>query len=227
MSQLINLENSIGYRFEDIGHLENALIHTSYANEQGMGRINSNERLEFLGDAVLSIIVAEYVYGISPAMSEGELTRHRASLVCEEALASYAREINLGGYLKLGRGENKNGGADRDSILSDAFEAVLAAIYLDGGMIPANYFVMRFVSEQGDDYGSFRDYKTDLQEIIQQNPEERVQYVLVGEEGPDHNKTFTFEVRLNDTNVIGRGSGHSKKEAEQNASREALSLMGK
>ena len=227
MSRLSNLENNIGYWFGDISYLENALIHTSFANEQGMGRINSNERLEFLGDAILSVIVAEYLYNVSPAMPEGELTKHRASLVCEEALASYAREIRLGDFLLLGKGENKNGGAERDSILSDAFEAVLAAIYLDGGMNPATYFVMRFVSEQGEDYGTFRDYKTELQEIIQQNPEERVQYVLVGEEGPDHNKTFTFEVRLNDTNVIGRGSGRSKKEAEQNASREALSLMGK
>ncbi len=220
MSQL---EKKIGYYFGEQSLLDEALTHSSYANEHGQSRLSCNERLEFLGDSVLSIIVTEYLFLKSPKMPEGELTKRRASLVCEEALASFAREIDLGSSIKLGRGEIKNGGASRDSTLSDCFEALIAAIFLDGGMEPARYFVMRFVNEH--DSEELRDFKTELQEIIQKNPEERVRYVVVDEQGPDHSKTFTVEVHLN-SNVIGSGTGHSKKEAEQNASREALDLMG-
>ncbi len=220
MSQL---EKTIGYYFGQPALLDEALTHSSYANEHGQNRISCNERLEFLGDSVLSIIVSEYLFARRPKMPEGELTKRRAALVCEEALAGFAREIELGKAIKLGKGESKTGGADRDSTLSDCFEALIAAVYLDGGMEPARCFVMRFVDEH--DRDGVRDYKTELQEVIQKNPEERVKYVVVGEAGPDHNKQFTVEVRLN-SNTIGRGSGHSKKEAEQNASKEALELMG-
>ncbi len=220
MSQL---EKTIGYYFGQPALLDEALTHSSYANEHGQNRISCNERLEFLGDSVLSIIVSEYLFAKRPKMPEGELTRRRAALVCEEALAGFAREIELGRAMKLGKGEGKTGGADRDSTLADCFEALIASIYLDGGMEPARCFVMRFVNEHDND--GVRDYKTELQEVIQKNPEERVRYVVVSETGPDHNKVFTVEVRLN-SNTIGRGSGHSKKEAEQSASREALELMG-
>ncbi len=219
------IEQKIGYAFGDAGLLDEALTHSSYANEHGMGRIACNERLEFLGDSVLSVIVSEHLFTKQPSLPEGELTKRRAALVCEDALAAYAREIGLGEFIKLGRGEAKGGGANRPSILADGFEALIAAIFLDGGMTPAKFFVMRFIEEHDEQAENPRDYKTELQEIIQQNPEERVRYVLVEESGPDHNKTFTFEVHLN-SNVIGRGSGHSKKQAEQNAAKEALSLMG-
>ncbi len=218
-------ERKIGYEFGDEGWLDEALTHSSYANEHGLGRIACNERLEFLGDSVLSVIVSEHLFAKQPKLPEGELTKRRAALVCEGALASYAQEIDLGSYIKLGRGEAKGGGANRPSILADCFEAVIAAIFLDGGMMPANFFVMRFIDQHTEMTDTQRDYKTELQEIIQQNPEERVRYVLVEESGPDHDKTFTFEVLLN-SNVIGKGSGHSKKQAEQNAAKEALKLMG-
>ena len=221
MSQL---EKRIGYFFGQPDLLEEAMTHSSYANEHGRSRLSCNERLEFLGDSILSVIVSEHLYARQPKLPEGELTKRRAALVCEESLAGFAREIGLGEAMKFGRGEMKNGGAERDSTLADCFEALIAAIYLDGGIEPARYFVMRFVSESSPE--THRDYKTELQEIIQKNPEERVRYVVVDEQGPDHSKTFTVEVRLN-SNVIGTGTGHSKKEAEQNASREALSLMGR
>lgn len=220
-----NFEQTIGYEFGDIELLEEALTHSSYANEHGLGRIACNERLEFLGDSVLSVIVSEYLFSQRPKLPEGELTKRRAALVCESALATYANEIDLGAYIKLGRGEVKGGGGSRPSILADCFEAVIAAIFLDGGMMPAQYFVMRFIEEHDELVEHPRDYKTELQEIIQQNPEERLRYILAEESGPDHDKTFIFEVHLN-SNVIGRGAGHSKKQAEQNAAREALKLMG-
>ncbi|MEG0912349.1 MAG: ribonuclease III [Oscillospiraceae bacterium] len=218
-------EQIIGYEFGQIGLLEEALTHSSFANEHGLGRIACNERLEFLGDSVLSVIVSEYLFAKRPKLPEGELTKQRAALVCEGALAAYAHEIELGDYMMLGKGEEKGGGADRPSILADCFEAVIASVFLDGGMTPAKHFVMRFIEEHYDYSDTPRDYKTELQEIIQQNPEERVRYVLVDESGPDHEKSFTFEVHLN-SNVIGKGSGHSKKQAEQNAASEALHLMG-
>ncbi len=220
------LEERLGYKFNNINLLKNALTHSSYANEVRDG-FSSNERLEFLGDSVLSIVVSDYIYKHYPNMPEGELTKLRASLVCEKSLCAFSRELELGNYLMLGKGEEKGGGRERDSILADAFEAVLAAIYLDGGMEPARRHVMNFVLRelQHTDDEVFKDYKTALQEIIQRNPEEAVSYILTGESGPDHDKEFTVEVRLN-SNVIGRGRGKNKKRAEQMAAKEALMLMG-
>lgn len=224
---MISLENKLGYKFKNINLLKNALTHSSYANEVRNG-FSSNERLEFLGDSVLSIIVSDYIFNKFPKMPEGELTRLRSSLVCEKALCEFSRELNLGDYLLLGKGEEKSGGRERDSILADAFEAVLAAIYIDGGMEPAKKHVMNFVLREIKHHSSedtFKDYKTNLQEIIQQNPEESISYILTDESGPDHDKSFTVEVRMN-SNVIGVGSGKSKKQAEQMAAKEALRLMG-
>ena len=222
-----SLETKLGYKFKNINYLKNALTHSSYANEVRSG-FSSNERLEFLGDSVLSVTVSDYTYKQFPSMPEGELSRLRATLVCEKSLCGFSRELELGKYLMLGKGEDHNGGRERDSILADAFEAVLAAMYLDGGMEVARKHVMRFVlREINNEYEDvFKDYKTVLQEIIQRNPEESVTYIVTDENGPDHNKQFTVEVHLN-SNVIGRGTGHSKKQAEQMAAKQALELMGK
>ena len=220
------LQQKLNYRFKNINLLKNALTHSSYANEvRSAGR--SNERLEFLGDSVLSIIVSEYIYKNFPNLPEGELTRKRASLVCEQALCTFSRELGIGRCLLLGKGEDKGGGRERDSILADAFEAVLAAMYLDGGMEVAKQHVMRFVLREINNTQDtlFKDYKTVLQEIIQRNPEESVTYILTGESGPDHNKLFTVEVHLN-SNIIGKGEGKSKKQAEQMAAKQTLELMG-
>lgn len=222
-----SLEIRLDYKFNNISLLKNALVHSSYANEV-RGNTHSNERLEFLGDSVLSIIVADHLFNQYPNMPEGELTKLRASLVCEKSLCSFARELCLGDHLLLGKGEDKNGGRERDSILADAFEAVLAAIYIDGGMDAAKKHIFNTVLrdlEHHTDETSFKDYKTVLQEIIQRNPEESVSYTLIDETGPDHDKVFTVEVHLN-SNVIGCGSGKSKKQAEQMAAKQALELMG-
>ncbi len=219
------LMDEIGYRFQDIRLLEKALTHSSYANE-GKGHRESYERLEFLGDSVLGFITARYLYEKDRG-PEGELTKLRAAVVCEKALCSYSQKLGIGQYMRLGRGEAHTGGTTRPSILADMYEAVLAAIYLDGGMEPAEKFVLRFIIPEAESQRRrhFKDYKTTLQEIIQQNPGERLEYVLVGASGPDHYKSFQVEVHLN-SNVIGKGIGHSKKEAEQQAAREALKLMG-
>ncbi|MEE1055114.1 MAG: ribonuclease III, partial [Acutalibacteraceae bacterium] len=176
---------------------------------------------------VLSIIVSNYLFNQFPNMPEGELTKLRASLVCEKSLCAFSRELELGKFLQLGKGEDKGGGRERDSILADAFEAVLAAIYLDGGMEIARKHVMNFVLRElkHTDDEVFKDYKTALQEIIQRNPEESVSYILTDEFGPDHDKQFTVEVHLN-SNIIGTGKGKSKKQAEQMAAKQALHLMG-
>lgn len=218
-------EKKLNYTFKNKELLETALTHSSYANEQRGGAV-CNERLEFLGDSVLSIIVSDYLYN-NFSLPEGRLTKLRASLVCEKTLCRFSRSLQVGQFLKLGRGERATGGADRDSLLADAFEAILAAIYLDGGMEPAKRHVMRFVLEElrHMEHENFKDYKTELQEVIQRNPEENLHYVLTGQSGPDHNKQFTVEVRLN-SNVIGVGTGHSKKAAEQAAACKALELMG-
>lgn len=215
----------LGYDFKNIAYLRTALTHSSYANERK--GIVCNERQEFLGDSVLSIIVSDYIYKHCPELPEGELTKLRASLVCEKTLASYARSIDLGNHLLLSRGESKSGGRNRPSILADAFESVIAAIYLDGGMKNARKFVLSFVVKDIKNHKTkrFNDYKTRLQEIVQKNPEEKISYVLTGESGPDHDKHFTVEVHLN-SNIVGKGGGRSKKEAEQQAAREALELMG-
>ncbi len=220
------LQKKLGYKFNNIKLLENALTHSSYANEVRNG-LTSNERLEFLGDSVLSVIVADYLFSNYKDIPEGELTKLRASLVCEKSLCVFSRELEIGKFLLLGKGEEKGGGRERDSILADAFEAVLAAIYLDGGMEIARQFVLNFVKAELENKAKdgFKDYKTALQEIIQRNPEESVTYILKSESGPDHNKVFEVEVHLN-SNVIGVGSGKNKKQAEQMAAKQALELMG-
>lgn len=219
-------EEKLGYHFKNPSYLATALTHSSYANENKSAGC-SNERLEFLGDSVLGVVVADYLYKNYPNMPEGDLTKNRAALVCEKACCNFSRQIGVGDYLRLSHGEQNSGGRTRSSILADAFEAIIAAIYMDSGMEEARTFILRFVKPmiQMSKPKAFKDYKTSLQEIIQQNPEEHLEYVLTGESGPDHNKHFTVEVHLN-SNVIGKGGGRSKKEAEQQAAREALELMG-
>ena len=214
---MTEFEHQIQYHYVNGRLMSEALTHSSYVNE-GRKHIKNNQRLEFLGDSVLSIIVAQHLFEHYTHLPEGELTKLRASLVCEKSLHKFALSINLGKYLVLGKGEENTGGRERPSILADAFEAVIASIYLDGGLEKAREFVLRKVT-----YVS--DYKTALQEIIQKNKEEKIEYVIVGEKGPDHNKTFTVEVHLN-SNVIGVGEGRSKKQAEQVAAQQALALMG-
>ena len=219
------LEQRIGYRFHKPELLTEALCHSSYANEK-RGVLRCNERLEFLGDSVLSIVVSNHLFRNCEHLPEGDLTKIRASLVCEQSLYGWAQTIGLGDYLLLGHGESNSGGRERPSILADAFEAVIAAMYLDGGMEAVTPYILGFLPEHFDrPSAAFHDYKTVLQEVIQQNPEEHVEYVLTGEEGPDHAKTFMVEVRMN-SNVIGVGKGKSKKIAEQMAAKEALQLMG-
>ena len=218
------LQNNLGYHFKNPALLARALTHSSYANERHVDT-GDNERLEFLGDSVLGFITAEYLFANHRDFPEGELTKLRAYAVCEKSLFSYAEEIGLGNYLKLGKGEERTGGRTRPSVLSDAFEAVIAAIYLDGGMDEAKKLVLRFVVPYVEAKPTFKDYKTMLQEVVQKNQGETLEYVLVSETGPDHDKCFTVEVHLN-SNVIGRGVGGSKKKAEQNAAKEALELMG-
>lgn len=220
------LEKTIGYVFSNKKLLKTALTHSSFSNESRVDEQN-NERQEFLGDSVLSIIVSDFLFR-NFRVPEGELTKLRASLVCEQSLYEFASAISLGEYLLLGHGERQNGGAERPSILSDAFEALIASIYLDSGIDEARKFVIPFVETmlmQGEE-STFVDYKTILQEIIQKNPEEIIQYKLVDESGPDHDKMFTVELYLN-SNVIGKGSGRSKKIAEQEAAKQALELMGR
>lgn len=219
-------EKVLGYTFMNKKLIVQALSHSSYANEKKQPK-NSNERLEFLGDSVLSIIVSDHLYKNLTNVAEGDLTKLRASLVCEKSLFDFANQINLGKYILLGKGEDNTGGRERPSIVSDAFEAVIAAIYLDGGMDAARKHIMRFIPADPLHVTkhSFSDFKTFLQEVVQRNPEEKVEYILIGEEGPDHNKRFVVDVMLN-SQVIGKGMGRSKKEAEQLAAKEALELMG-
>ena len=221
----MTLEERIGYQFQNKKYLRRALTHSSYSNES-REKPESNERMEFLGDAVLSLVVSNYIFHRFH-LDEGDLTKIRASMVCEKSLFRFAQEVGLGEELYLGRGEEQMGGRTRPSIVSDAFEALIAAIFLDGGLEPAGRFVLRFVREELEtgERSAFVDYKTMLQEIVQKNPEERVNYVLVEENGHDHDKHFVVEVRLN-SNVIGRGESRSKKGAEQLAAKEALELMG-
>ena len=214
------LETIIGYKFKNPELLEIALTHTSYANESRTP-VKHNERLEFLGDSVLSVVVADYLFHQS-GRPEGELTRMRASLVSEDALFQFAQEIQLGEYLRLGHGEDLGGGRSRPSVVSDAFEAVIAALYLDGGMEAARNFILPFITEGKH---AEADYKTRLQEIVQQNPEEKLSYVVEQESGPDHDKHFVVAVRFN-SDKVARGEGRSKKVAEQHAAREALKLLG-
>lgn len=218
-------EQLIGYTFRDKKLLETALTHSSYANEH---RCKSYERLEFLGDSVLGFVTAEYLYAHFPDLPEGQLTKNRAALVCERSLCGFSKSLQVGSFLRLSHGEINSGGRDRASILADVFESTIAAIYRDSGELEtARKFILRFIgpAAKQQNVKPFKDYKTTLQEIIQQNPEERLEYVVTGESGPDHDKHFVVEVHLN-SNVIGKGGGRSKKEAEQQAAREALELMG-
>ena len=218
------LQQKLEYEFKNEALLLRALSHSSFVNENHSVD-GSNERLEFLGDSVLGLITAENFFMNYKDFPEGELTKLRAAMVCEKSLAGFAREIELGKYLMLGKGEMITGGRERPSIQADAFEAVIAAIYLDGGMEAAKKFVLKYIDEAIRRHQSVKDYKTMLQEVIQRNPGEIIEYVLVGETGPDHDKRFEVEVHLN-SNVIGKGIGKSKKRAEQEAAREALELMG-
>lgn len=219
------LEEKIGYRFKNKEILLEALRHSSYANET---RTTSNERLEFLGDAVLSKIVSEYIYKRFSGRDEGDLSNIRRQIIEQKTLAEFARKINLGDYLFLGNGEEHSGGRVIDSNLEDAFEAVVAAIFLDGGEASAEKFIMPFAIEKADTISSSKrlsDPKSLLQEIVQETPGEILEYTITGSDGPDHDKTFYCEVRVN-RNVIGDGKGKSKKEAEKNAARKALLLFG-
>ena len=220
-----DLEAAIGYRFENITLLQNALTHSSYANERWHNSLLSNERLEFLGDAILGMTVAKYLYQTFPDRPEGELTRMRADMVCEQTLAKVAARINLGKHLLLGNGEEQGGGRTRNSILADAVESVIAATYLDGGMEAAQRFIEQFILVEVPVKKLHNaDYKTALQELVQQKKNQVLSYALVGESGPDHDKQFDVEVSLNGQ-VVGAGSGSSKKRAEQAAARAALEKL--
>lgn len=222
----MKFEDKIGYQYNNKQLLTEALTHSSYSNE-GKKNGKDNERLEFLGDSILSLVVAENLFTNYKHLPEGELTKLRASLVCEKSLFEFAQQIDLGEYLHVGKGEEHTGGRERPSILADAFEAVIASIYLDGGYDNAKKFVLGFVPDNLDTKKTnvLSDFKTALQEIIQKNREEKIEYVLIEETGPDHNKSFMVEVHLN-SNIIGVGKGKSKKQAEQFAAKEALQLMG-
>lgn len=210
------LEEKLHYHFKNRDLLITALTHSSYANE-AKAPTKYNERLEFLGDSVLSLVVANYLFRHS-TRPEGELSRMRASLVSEEALFQFAKEIDLGAYLRLGRGEELGGGRERPSVVSDAFEAVIAALYLDGGMEAARSFILPFITEGKT---AEEDYKTKLQEVIQQNPEDKLSYAVTGESGPSHDKRFEVTVLLNGS-AMAAGTGRSKKAAEQQAAKAAL-----
>ena len=216
MEKLDELQEAIGYRFRNLQLLEQALTHSSYANEKGLGHLGCNERLEFLGDAVLELISSDFLYHRYPTLPEGDMTKTRASVVCEPTLALCAAEFSLGRYLRLGRGEDMTGGRNRNSVVSDALEALIGAIYLDGGFASAKEFVIRFVMNDIEHKKLFYDSKTILQEMIQGRQQDELRYVMLGEEGPDHDKTFLAAATLG-SREIGRGSGRTKKAAEQMA----------
>ena len=220
-----DLEVAIGYRFKNITLLQNALTHSSYANERWHDSLKSNERLEFLGDSVLGMLVAEYLYRNFPDRPEGELTRMRADMVCEKTLAGVANQVGLGQHLMLGHGEERFGGRTRESILADAVESVIAAAFLDGGMAAALGIIQRFILCNVPVTKLHNaDYKTTLQELVQQKKNQVLNYTLVGQSGPDHDKQFDVEVSLNG-NVVGKGSGRSKKRAEQMAAKAAIEKL--
>jgi len=220
-----DLETAIGYRFQNIQLLQNALTHSSYANERWHNSLLSNERLEFLGDSVLGMLVADYLYRNFPDRPEGELTRMRADMVCEKTLAAAANRIGLGEHLLLGHGEERFGGRNRESILADAMESVIAASFLDGGIEAALKIVQQFILVEVPVTKLHNaDYKTALQELVQQKKNQVLSYALVGQSGPDHDKQFDVEVSLNGT-VVGKGSGRSKKRAEQDAARTAIEKL--
>lgn len=226
MRELKELEKRIGYHFQNPELLEKALRHSSYANEHKMNRIECNERLEFLGDAVLELVSSEHLFAQFPQMPEGELTRLRASLVCEPTLAFCAREIELGSFLRLGKGEEMTGGRHRDSVTSDALESVIGAVYLDGGFANAKEFIARFVLNDLENKKLFYDSKTILQEIVQRDFNEPLSYELLAEEGPDHDKKFRMQAKIGEK-AYGVGVGHTKKGAQQLAAYETILLLKK
>ena len=222
------LEKKLNYTFRNPALLSEALSHSSYANEHRAAHLNSNERLEFLGDSVLGFVTAEFLFAQHPDLPEGDLTRIRAALVCEQSLYEVARKLELGKFLKLGRGEESGGGRERTSILADATEAVFAAVYLDGGIAAASELIHRVLLDAEREEvveERRRDYKTALQELVQRQADQVLTYRMVGEQGPDHAKVFQAEVQLNGK-PLGTGSGHSKKEAEQAAAKAALRILG-
>lgn len=226
--KLSELEQKINYKFTKIYLLDRAMTHSSYANQYNLPYIEHNERMEFLGDSVLELVVSEYIFKKYRSKPEGKLTKVRANIVCEASLYERAKEIDLGEYLKLGRGEEVTGGRERTSILADAYEALIAAIYIDGGLESAREFIIpQFVDaiETVVKKENFKDYKSSLQEHVQKNPSSSIRYEIVREEGPDHNKVFFANVWVNNS-LSGKGRGKSKKEAEQEAARSALSSLG-
>ena len=224
--KLLELEKKIGYPFQDFDLLIRAMTHSSYANEHKKEQREHNERLEFLGDAVLELISSDYLFRNYPDTPEGTLTKKRASMVCEPTLALCAREISLGEYLLLGKGEDATGGRKRDSIVSDAMEALIGAIYLDGGFANAKEFIDRFILDDIENKQLFYDSKTTLQEIVQGSYDEDVRYEIVKEEGPDHNKNFYVHALLGER-ILGEGCGHTKKAAEQQAAYCAIKKLRK
>jgi ribonuclease-3 len=218
---LQELQEKIGYKFKDTALLKQAITHSSFSNEQKINKIDNYERLEFLGDAVLELVSSEFLFNENKTMPEGQLTRLRASMVCEPALAYCARDIDLNAYILLGKGEEATGGRKRDSIISDVMEAVIGAIFLDGGLDNAKAFISRFILSDLDDKILFMDSKTLLQEEIQKTSGATLRYELVGETGPDHDKEFSVEAYLNEK-LIGKGCGRTKKAAQQQAAYEAL-----
>ncbi len=225
-NQLKELEKKIGYKFNNFELLRNAMMHSSYTNEKKLEKYQCNERLEFLGDAVLELVSSEFLFLESPKVSEGELTKTRASMVCEPALAFCARDINLGSYLLLGKGEEATGGRQRESVTSDAIEALIGAIYLDGGFTSAKEFIHRFILTDLENKKLFFDSKTILQEMVQAQMEDPIAYKLIKEEGPDHNKAFYVEVLIG-KKVYGIGKGRTKKAAEQEAAYQAILKLKK
>ncbi len=219
-----NLEKKLQYHFRDGKLLERALCHRSFANEHRAGTLGNNERLEFLGDSVLGFAAAEYLYKRYPDLPEGRLTQSRAKLVCEKSLCDAAKRLNLGSYLRLGHGEAENGGQEKPSILADAVEAVIAAVYLDGGILAASELIRRMIfnhfSEAEILEEQITDYKSALQEFVQKKPDQILTYRVLSARGPDHEKVFTVEAAVNG-HSYGLGEGHSKKEAEQAAARAA------
>ncbi len=217
-------EEKIGYTFKDKNNIILALTHSSFANENRGEGLSSNERVEFLGDSVLNIVTSENIYNIYSNLAEGEMTKLRASLVCEASLVNFSNAIEIGKYLLLGKGEELTGGRTRTSILSDAFEAVIGAIYNDGGIDSARNFInshMEPLLKKGVNCGSFVDFKTQLQEIVQKQGEKKISYEIIDQKGPDHNKLFVVQVKIGNQ-VMGTGEGKSKKEAEQNAAEAAV-----
>ena len=218
---LKELQRNIGYEFKQEQLLRQALTHSSYAHEKNLKELMDNERLEYLGDAVLELVSSEFLFQNHPEMNEGQMTKLRASLVCEQSLAACARQLNLGNYLLLGNGEDLTGGRERDSILSDAWEAVIGAMYLDGGFTSAKEFILKYVLQDIEHKKLFYDSKTMLQELIQNKYKQTLHYVLLSEEGPDHNKIFTVQAYMDETPLM-TGKGRTKKAAEQNAAYQSL-----